>query len=131
MEAIFKNICLIIEMSVGIDKDTIKLEDTLFDGLGIDSIDFVDILYELENYYDVELKVSDIEAKIKFELGDVPYEVDGLLTKEGLEAILLYMPEIDAENVKEGLSVYNLVKLFSVHSLCNMVVYRLESIKND
>jgi len=131
MEEIFKNISQIIEESVGIDKETIKLESTLFDELGIDSIDLVDILYELETFYEVELKVSDIESKIKLELGDTPYEVDGVLTKEGLEAIIMYMPEIDAKNVKEGLTVHNLMKLFSVHSLCNMVVYRLESIQND
>jgi len=131
MEEIFKNVCLIIEASIGTDKNTIKLENTLFDELGIDSIDLVDILYELETFYEVELKVSDIESKIKSKLGDTPYEVDGVLTKEGLDAILIYMPEIKPENVKEGLTVHNLVKLFSVHSLCNMVIYRLESIQND
>lgn len=131
MEEIFKNVCLIIETSIGTDKDTIKLENTLFNELGIDSIDLVDILYELETFYDVELKVSDIESKIKTELGDTPYEVDGLITKEGLDAIKIHMPEIDAKNVKEGLSVHNLVQLLSVHSLCNIIIYRLESIKND
>ena len=45
------------------------MEDTLFDKLEIDSIDLVDILFELETLYDIELKISDIELKAKEELG--------------------------------------------------------------
>jgi acyl carrier protein len=127
LEDIFKNVCEIIENSVGIEKETIKLEDTLFDKLGIDSIDLVDILFELETLYDVELKVSDIEAKAKEELGDVPYEIDGVITPDGLKVLKSHMSEIDASEIKEGLTVHKLVQLFSVHSLCKIVMYRLEA----
>ena len=65
MNEIFKNVCIIIENSTGRPKDSIKMEDTLFEELGIDSIDLVDILFELETLYNVELKVSDIEQRIR------------------------------------------------------------------
>lgn len=124
---IFENVCLVIENSIGRPKDTIKLEDTLFDELGIDSIDLVDILFELETLYNVELKVSDIEKRIREELGDVPYEVDGIITTEGLTAVRKHMTEVDPESVKEGLTVHRLIQLFSVHSLCKIVEYRIEN----
>lgn len=124
---IFENVCLVIENSIGRPKDTIKLEDTLFDELGIDSIDLVDILFELETLYNVELKVSDIEKRIREELGDVPYEVDGIITTEGLAAVRKHMTEVDPESVKEGLTVHRLIQLFSVHSLCKIVEYRIEN----
>lgn len=126
MNEIFENVCTIIENSMGRSKDTIKMEDTLFDELGIDSIDLVDILFELETLYDVELKISDIELRVKEELGNVPYEVEGVITEAGLGAIRRLMPEIDPESVKSGLTVHKLIKLFSVHSLCKIVEYRLE-----
>lgn len=126
-EEIYKTVCTVIENSIGTPKETIKPEDTLFVTLGIDSIDMVDILYELETHYGMELKVSDIEARAKMELGDIPYEVNGIITPEGLEVLKKYMTEIDPEEIKEGLTVHKLVQLFSVESLCKIVEYRLEA----
>lgn len=123
---IYKAVCTVIENSVGIEKDTIELDDTLFDKLGIDSIDMVDILYELETLYGVTLKVSDIEAKAVEELGDIPYEIDGVITPDGLAVLRKHMSEIDPEAFKEGLTVHELVQLFSVHSLCKIVQNRLD-----
>jgi len=131
LEKVFENVCQVIETSIGTPKETIKLEDTLFVDLGVDSIDLVDILYELETLYDIELKVSDIEARAKSELGDIPYEKDGIITKEGLEAIKVYMGEIDQNEFSEGLSVHKLVQLFTVHSLCKIVMYRIENIESE
>lgn len=127
IKEVYENVCQVIELSTGTPNETIKLENTLFNDLAIDSIDLVDILYELENLYDIELKVSDIEARAKSELGDIPYEVDGVITKEGLKTIKMFMTEIDPKELKEGLTVNNVIQLFSVHSLCKIVMYRLES----
>ena len=124
---IYDNVCLVIENSIGTPKETIKLENTLFDELGVDSIDLVDILFELEMMYNVELKVSDIEIRAREELEDVPYEIDGVITPEGLEGLKKHMSEIDKNEIKEGLTVHRLIQLFSVHSLCKIVQYRLEN----
>ena len=129
MNEIFENVCVIIENSTGKPKDSIKMEDTLFEELGVDSIDLVDILFELETLYGVELKVSDIEQRIRVELGDVPYEIDGIITSEGLEAIRKHMPEVDPASIKEGLTVNRLIQLFSVHSLCKIVQYRISNLE--
>lgn len=128
MNEIFENVCVIIENSTGRPKDSIKMEDTLFEELGVDSIDLVDILFELETLYNVELKVSDIEQRIREELGDVPYEIDGIITSEGLEAIRKHMTEVDPASIKEGLTVNRLIQLFSVHSLCKIVHYRISNL---
>lgn len=127
---IFKNVILVIENSIGKPKESIKLEDTLFDQLGVDSIDLVDILFELEMLYNIELKVSDIEIRAKQELGDVPYEKDGVITPEGLNALRVHMTEINSNELKEGLTVHRLIQLFSVHSLCKIIQYRLENIED-
>ena len=59
IEEIFKDVCKVIEDSIGTPADSIELDDTLFDKLGVDSIDLVDILFELETLYEIELKISD------------------------------------------------------------------------
>ncbi|MFN5417854.1 MAG: acyl carrier protein [Flavobacteriia bacterium] len=130
LDEVFQNVCQIIETSTGFEKEKIKLESTIFDHLGIDSIDLVDILFEIETFYDIELKISDLEFQAKKELGDVPYEIEGIITKEGLNAIRKNMPEIDQNLLIEGLTVHRLVQLFTVHSLCKIILLRLSLNEN-
>ncbi len=123
---IFEKVKEVIEESCGIDADSIQLDDTLFDDLGIDSIDMVDILFELESEYDIELKISDLEKRSEEELEGQPYEIDGVLTKEGLESLKRNMTEVDENLFVEGLTVHQLMKLFTVHSLCKLVIFQID-----
>ena len=127
LDEIFSVVAETIENSIGTPKEEIGLKQTIFDELAIDSIDMVDILFELESHYGIELKVSDIESRVREELGDTPYEVEGIITTEGLVMLRKHMTEIDQSLLTEGLTVHRLVKLFTVESLCKIVVYRLEA----
>lgn len=122
---IFENVCQVIEDSAGIPASEISRESTLFDELHLDSIDFVDILFELETQYDIQIKASAFEEKAREELGDLPFEVDEIITKEGLAEIKKYMPEVDQSQLVEGLSVMGLIKLITVQSICNVIEYKL------
>ena len=126
---IYEDVCGIIQNSVGIPKENITLNATLFDELEIDSIDLVDILFELETKYDVELKISDIESKAKKELGDKPYEIDGVLTQEGLAALKKHMTEVEPAKLENGITVHEVIQLFTVESLCKIVQFKLEEEK--
>lgn len=131
IQEIFIVVQEVIENSVGIPRDKIHLNATLFDELGVDSIDLVDILFELETRYDVELKISDIEAKARKELVDKPYEIEGVLTPEGLQALRFYMTEVDPNLLVEGITVNEVVQLFTVHSLCKIVQFKLVEQDNE
>ena len=126
IEEIFNDVCDVIEDSTGYKKESISMNDTLFDKLEIDSIDLVDILFELETLYDIELKISDIEVKAKKELGDVEYEIDGVITPEGLNSLKVHMDEVNPEKFKNGLTINELIQLFTVHSLCKLVSLKLD-----
>ena len=125
IQEIFKTVSRVIENSIGVPSGSIGLDDTLFDKLGIDSIDLVDILFELETEYNFPLKVSDLENRVKKEMDGRPYEQDGIITAEGLEALKRYMTEVDPSKFQPGLTVHQLVQLFTVHSLCKMIQYKM------
>ncbi len=126
IKEIFEVVAEIIEDSIGTPKEEIGINQTLFDELEIDSIDLVDILFELESHYGIELKVSDIESRAREELGDTPYEINGVITDTGLKMLRKHMTEIEPSSLKEGLTIHGLVRLFSVHSLCKIIQYRIE-----
>lgn len=125
-DSIFEKVKLVIDESCGIESKDIQLNNTLFGDLEIDSIDMVDILFELESEYNIELKISDLEKRSKEELEGKPYEIEGVLTKEGLETLRANMTEVDPALFVEGLTVHQLMNLFTVHSLCKLVAHQLE-----
>lgn len=90
LEEIFETVKEVIEKSVGKPKDSIELNDTLFDKIGIDSIDLVDILFELESHFNVELKISDFESRAREKMSNEPYEVNGLITTQGLTVLKIH-----------------------------------------
>lgn len=125
VESIFEKVKEIIENATGYPGEDINLDDTLFNKLGVDSIDLVDILYELEMEFDVSLKISLIENRLKTGDDNKPYEVNGIITPEGLESLKEFMTEIDPKDFVPGLTVHELVQLFTVHSLCKMVLAQI------
>lgn len=125
-EEIIEKIRQVIHESCGISIDEIKSDSTLFDELNIDSIDMVDILFNLERAYDIELKISEIERYSKQEMGDEPFEIDHIITPKGLEVLKRRLPEIDHSKLVEGITIHDIVKLINVTSLANMVLTQIE-----
>ena len=128
---VFKKVSKVIENSIGAVPGSIQLDDTLFGKLGIDSIDLVDILFELETAYNTQLKVSDVEKRVREEMAGRPYEIDGVITSEGLESLRKYMTEVDSSHFVEGLTVHQLVRSFTVHSLCKLIIFKFEEDKKQ
>jgi acyl carrier protein len=124
-EEIIEQIKRIIQQSCGIDPEVMHAHSTIFDELSIDSIDMVDILFQLERHYDIELKISEIEQQSKVEMGDEPFEINQVITAKGLEVLRRRMPEIDPNALTEGLTMFEVIKLINIQSLANMVLHQL------
>ena len=53
--AVFPNVAQIVADAIGCDLEKVKLESSLIDDLGAESIDFVDILFRLQRYFKVKI----------------------------------------------------------------------------
>jgi acyl carrier protein len=124
-QAILEQVKRSIGDSCGIPEDRIEPSSTLFQDLGINSIDMVDILFSLESTFGVELKISDIEAGCRAEVGDVPFEIDGVITPEGLDVLTRLMPGTRPGTLVAGLTMSDIVDLITVEILCTMVQHKL------
>ena len=59
---IFEKVKDIIAEELGIERDTIKLEDNLTDDLGADSLDAIELIMAVEESFDVEIADNDATA---------------------------------------------------------------------
>ena len=111
---ILEKVIEVIADSTGIEKEEILPGSTLFTELGINSIDMLDVLFSLEMEYDISLNVSDIEQESRGEMGGVAFEVENIITKEGLEVLKRRMPEIPPDKFVDGMTINNIISLITV-----------------
>lgn len=123
---ILKSVQEVIHQSSGVALDTIQPDATLFDDLAIDSIDMVDILFNLERKYGIELKISEIEQFSKAELGDEPFEVDQIITEKGLEVLKRNLPDLNATKLVHGITINDIIRLITVKTLAHLVQVQID-----
>ena len=105
---------------------SVTLEARLIDDLGGDSLDLLDITFQLEQRFKISLNVRTFERRAKEALGGTPLEIDGVYTPEALVELRRALPEIPPEELAEGLEVATLVRRFRVATLVNLVTRVLE-----
>jgi acyl carrier protein len=111
-------------VALGLEEDEVVPEARLIEDLGAESLDFLDIVFRLERSFDIKIPRGGIEAEARDELEGV-YEVDGVLTAEGLAKLTELMPEVPAEEFVEGLRVSEIPELFRIQTFYNIVTLLL------
>jgi acyl carrier protein len=125
-EEVIKKVIDVICESTGFEKEIITPGSILFGELGINSIDLVELLYNLELEYDISLKISDLERDSGKEMDGKLFEIDNIITKEGLLVLKNKFPEIPRDKLVPGLTTFEFVLLVTVETLAKMVLARIE-----
>ena len=117
-------------VALGLEEDEVVADARLIEDLGAESLDFLDIVFRLERSFDIKIPRGGIEAEAREDVDGV-YEVDGVLTAEGLAKLTEVMPEVPPEEFVEGLRVSEIPELFRVTTFYNIVVLLLEQKAKD
>ena len=106
-----------------VDKEcaSIRLGDRIIDDLGADSLDLLDLVFQLEQRFSLKISPRGIERRAREQLGGAPLEVDGVYTAAALSELRNALPEVPAEEFKEGLKSSALPRLFRVETFVNLV----------
>lgn len=111
--------------ALGLDEDEVELSSLIIEELDAESLDFLDIAFRLERAFDIKIPRGGIEKAAREGIDDEEYEVDGVLTDAALVKLREAMPEIPAENFREGLRTTEVPELFVVATFYNLVVHLL------
>jgi acyl carrier protein len=112
-------------VALGLDDDEVAPDATLIEELGAESLDFLDIVFRLERSFDIKIPRGGVETTARDDM-EGEYEVDGVLTAAGLAKLAEHMPEVPAEEFREGLRLSEIPELFRVATFYNIVVVLLE-----
>ena len=98
--------------------DEIRPEQSLVDDLGAESLDFVEILWMVEDAFGVVLKTDDI-VRGDSELEQAMFEQDRL-TSFGAKRLEGYFPD-RAEKIRVGMTKVAIFRLITVHDMAILI----------
>ncbi|MBF9070605.1 acyl carrier protein [Streptacidiphilus fuscans] len=111
--------------ALGIDVDEAVPEATLLGDLGAESIDLLDILFRVEKQSDVKIKVSDIAELLQGGIPDEEFaDEDDVINAVGLAQLKKSLPQIDVEELAGKLTADEVLTLFTVQNLIDLVTER-------
>ncbi|USQ14055.1 acyl carrier protein [Legionella lytica] len=105
-----------------IDEDEVSQNSRLIADLGAESIDFLDLVFQLEKEFKIKIPRGQLEKNARGDLAEDEFEKGGVLTAEGLVALQNYLSEVPADQFKSSMKVNEIPTLFTVETFCKLVV---------
>lgn len=105
-----------------IDEEDVALNSRLITELGAESIDFLDLVFQLEKEFKIKIPRGQLEKNARGDLAEDEFEKGGVLTEKGLIALKNYLSEVPAENFKANMKVNEIPMLFTVETFCKLIV---------
>ncbi len=127
---IFEKVKESVVEALGVDEAEVTPNALLFDDLGAESLDLLDIVFRLEKEFGIKIPRGGIQAEALSANGENLKEedlvVDGVLTPLGIEKLKGVMPEIDPSRITEGFRADDIPTLFTVQTFVNITKKLLE-----
>ena len=111
--------------ALGLEVDEIQADSSLTKDLGAESIDFLDIIFRIEQAFGIKIPRGDLFPE-SF-LSTSQYVQNGTVTAEGLTFLKKQFPFTDYSEFEKNPKVSDLTDTFSVKSLVGYLKSRLPS----
>lgn len=107
--------------ALDLDPGEVKLESSLQADLGAESLDYLDIAFQLERKYRIEFPRVDLLERAGRYFGEDRLVKDGIVSDLGLRLLRQAMPEIAPERLQPGLRAVQVPALFNVQTFARVL----------
>ena len=114
----------VIADALGVDDDEVTPEATMVGDLGAESIDFLDIVFQLEKAFDIKIPREELFPEDI--LTNTEYVEDGKLTADGLAKLKERMPFLDMSSFEKDPAVQHFGSLLTVNDMCQYISTTVE-----
>jgi acyl carrier protein len=122
INAVFPKVADTMADALGCDKEEVKLDSSLINDLGAESIDFLDIVFRLERAFKVKIPRGKIIEDARGDLSEADFEKGGVVTDAGFQRLKTFLSEVPADRFKSPLKVADIPRLFTVETFCKIVI---------
>ena len=122
IESVYPKVREIIADVLVIDEDDVSLTSRLIVDLGAESIDFLDLVFQLEKEFGIKIPRGQLEKNARGDLTEDEFEKGGMLTDKGMVALKNYLSEVPADYFKASMKLNEIPMLFTVETFCKLIV---------
>ena len=124
-QEIYSKVAAALVESLSVDEAEIRPTARLQGDLGAESIDLLDIMFRLENDFDIQIPRGELFPESIFR-GDPAFVRDGRVTPKGLVELRSRMPFADLTTFEQCPEMQHISDLFTVDLLARYVQAKLE-----
>lgn len=122
VESIYPKVRTIVADVLVIDEEEISRDSRLIVDLGAESIDFLDLVFQLEKEFSIKIPRGQLEKNARGDLSEAEFEKNGVLTEQGTAALKNYLSEVPADYFKANLKINEIPQLFTVETFCKLII---------
>ena len=120
--AVYPKIAEIIAAALPCEIERVKLEASLIDDLGAQSIDFLDIVFRLERAFKVKIPRGKLIEDARGSLSQAEFEQAGVVSPAGLERLKEFLSEVPPARFVAPVKVADIPRLFTTETFCKIVI---------
>lgn len=122
-DEIFESVRDVLVEALAVDEDEVTPGATILDDLGAESIDILDISFQLEQKFG--FKIEQGEMFPEGVTNDPEIVTDGKVTPKGLEMLRERVPHLDVSSLENDPSIERIRDVFTVDTLVKFVEQKL------
>lgn len=107
--------------ALDVEPGAVREEQRIIGDLGADSLDLLDLTFQLERRFGVSISPRDIERRARERLGGAALDIEGVYTRQALGELRMALPEIPPEELADGLTTAELPRKFRVATMVRLV----------
>jgi len=110
----------LVAKSLAREVSEVQLASCLMEDLGAESLDFLDIVFELERAFNIQITRGEMERAARGDMSEDEFAPGGTISEVGLQRLRELMPEV-APRIHSGLRPAQILALFTVQTFVNLV----------
>ena len=118
-------ICKAVADSLALDLDEVRADSRLITDLSADSLDFLDIIFMLEEKFSVKLREGELDFLAKLELNSSKTMNGEYLKREAVDSLISRLPALSGEPDLDCIKPARLYAFITIETLWLMVADHL------
>jgi len=112
-----ETVCDIVAQCLALERDEVSPDASLFADLGADSLDFLDLIFSLEERFGLRFRDSEFDFVTRLDLTSPDVVRDGFLTNQTIERLRPILPALNEIKATDRVSPNQVFSMITVHTL--------------
>lgn len=123
-DSIFQTVKALIVDALAVEPDEVTLGSRLVDDLGADSLDFVDIVFQLDQELDIKVREGEFNFLTRLDFSSPEVMQEGFLTEPVIAELEKWLPAIAEQPDRMRITPQQLFSLITVEAICIVAAKR-------